>query len=257
MRLAATSDPDSLRAMSSPDWLVRLCVAEGVPSALVAARDAVDVLLRDRGLRRSTPQLTAESLLCGAVASAVLDGATCELEALRVGNASPTALGVARMTAESLGLVPTLRTAPLQVIARLHTLAAAGVVPGNELGRVRAAPGVAARLQVLARILTSCTDLPAIAVAGIAHAEVVAARPFTSLNGVVARALERLVLVARGVDPASVLVPEEGHRLLEADYRALLAAYEDDREHGGPAWLLHTARAVAGAVAASPLSRTA
>ncbi|MBA3991090.1 MAG: oxidoreductase, partial [Propionibacteriales bacterium] len=39
---------------------------EGVPSAMAAARDGIDALLRDRGLRRTGPDLTSESLLRGA-----------------------------------------------------------------------------------------------------------------------------------------------------------------------------------------------
>ena len=52
-------------------WLIPL---EGIPSGFTAARDGIDVLLRDRGLRRTGPDLTAESLLRGAHASAVLEG---------------------------------------------------------------------------------------------------------------------------------------------------------------------------------------
>ena len=45
-------------------WLVSL---EGVGSAFAAARDGIDVMLRDRGLRRTTPDTTGESLLRGRV----------------------------------------------------------------------------------------------------------------------------------------------------------------------------------------------
>ena len=44
-----------------------------------AARDGIDVMLRDRGLRRTSPETTAESLLRGAHASAVLEGSTSTL----------------------------------------------------------------------------------------------------------------------------------------------------------------------------------
>ena len=46
----------------SDDPLARLLDLEGVPSALAAARDGIDVVLRDRGLRRTSPETTAESL---------------------------------------------------------------------------------------------------------------------------------------------------------------------------------------------------
>ena len=52
-------------------WLTSL---EGVGSAYAATRDGIDAMLRDRGLRRTPPGTTAESLLRGAHASAVLVG---------------------------------------------------------------------------------------------------------------------------------------------------------------------------------------
>jgi hypothetical protein len=47
---------------------------EGVGSGFAATRDGIDTMLRDRGLRRTSPELTGESLLRGAQASAVLAG---------------------------------------------------------------------------------------------------------------------------------------------------------------------------------------
>ena len=46
-----------------------------------------------------------------------------------------------------------------------------------------------------------------------------------------ARAVERLVLVVRGVDEKSLLVPEAGHLALRAAYDSNLRGYRD----GGPA----------------------
>src|SRR3546814_13303006 len=60
------------------------------------------------------------------------------------------------------------------------------------------------------------TDAPAMLVAAIVHADLITAAPFASHNGIVARAAERLVLVARGVDEKSLLVPEAGHLELRA-----------------------------------------
>ena len=64
------------------------------------------------------------------------------------------------------------------------------------------------------------------------HAELVAAAPFGSHDGLVARAAERLVLVARGVDPASLVVPEAGHLALRADYESNLRGYRDGGRAG-------------------------
>ena len=62
------------------DPLVRLAALEGVASAMAATRDGIDALLRDRGLRRTTPDLTAESLLRG---RALSEGLAYEVLATR------------------------------------------------------------------------------------------------------------------------------------------------------------------------------
>jgi hypothetical protein len=88
----------------------------------------------------------------------------------------------------------------------------------------------------------------------LAHAEIAAAAPFAVANDLVARALERLVLVVRGVDPASVTVPEAGHLLMVDDYRAALAAYRTGSPDGMRHWLLYSCDAIGRGVASSPLS---
>ena len=60
-----------------------LVALEGVGSAYAAARDGIDALLRDRGLRRSGPDATVEALLRGAHASAELEGSSATLEDCR------------------------------------------------------------------------------------------------------------------------------------------------------------------------------
>lgn len=226
---------------------------EGVPSALAAARDGVDALLRDRGLRRTTPALTVESLLRGAQASARLDGSAADLDALRDGTADDLALATARLNGELLSLVPVVRRSPVQAIARMHALAAGGLVAADDVGRPRAEPGVAADLQQLARALAATSGEPAIAVAAIAHAELCRLAPFGSRNEAVGRALERLVLVERGVDPTSMLVIEAGHAVREHEYRRALEGWASGGPAGRREWLLHTARAISSAVEASPL----
>ncbi|HEX3297741.1 MAG TPA: oxidoreductase, partial [Nocardioides sp.] len=101
--------------MSHPDDpLARLASLEGVPSAFAAARDGIDAVLRDRGLRRTSPDTTAESLLRGAHASAVLEGSTSYLGSLREGEGDPVAVGAVRVSTALLGLAPTLTRSPLQ-----------------------------------------------------------------------------------------------------------------------------------------------
>ena len=116
-------------------WLVSL---EGVPSAYAAARDGIDVMLRDRGLRRTSPDLTAESLLRGAHASAVLEGSASSLDEVREGSGDETAQATPCGCRPSCcRWSPLLNRSPLQALARLHALAGAGSVPDDQLGRPR------------------------------------------------------------------------------------------------------------------------
>jgi hypothetical protein len=90
--------------------------------------------------------------------------------------------------------------------------------------------------------------------AAIVHAEVATAGAFASHNGLIARLATRLILVERGVDPASVTVPEAGHLALRADYGAGLASYAGGELDGVRLWLLHCSQAFsAGAEAAADL----
>ena len=239
--------------MPDPDEVARWSSAEGVPSALAAARDAVDVLLRDRGLRRTTPELTAQSLLRGAFASARLEGSGSQLSELTSGEGDAVARAAARLNAELLGQVPVVTRAPLQALARIHTLAARGLSADETLGRPRTEPGLSQRLQRLAALLLAPRDAPGVVIAAVAHAEDATLAPFESANGLVARALERLLLVARGVDPPSMVVPEAGHAAAEGEYRAALADYAGGQPAGRRRWLLHAAAALTAGVEASPL----
>jgi hypothetical protein len=234
-------------------WLVSL---EGVSSAYAATRDGIDVMLRDRGLRRTSPETTAESLLRGAHASAVLEGSSSSLAQVRSSGGDAIARDAVRLSAELLGLAPVLQRAPLQALARLHALAAAGSVAADELGRPRAAEA-ATRLRGLADLLTATTSAPALVVAAIVHADLATTAPFASHNGIVARAAERLVLVARGVDEKSLVVPEAGHLALRPQYESNLRGYANGSQAGVHAWLLYGAEAFAAGAEASPLRRAA
>ena len=235
------------------DPLSRLTALEGVASAMAATRDGIDALLRDRGLRRTTPDLTADSLLRGAHASAVLEGGESSLDAVRADGGDPMARAAVRLSTELLGLAPTLGSSPLQALARMHTLAAKGVADDDDLGRPRDGDS-AARLRDLGRTLSEATDAPALVVAAVVHAELATAAPFVSHNGLVARAAERLVLVARGVDAKSLTVPEAGHLALQREYESNLRGYCEGGAAGVHAWLLYAAEAYAAGAEASPLN---
>lgn len=230
-------------------WLISL---EGVPSGFAAARDGIDVLLRDRGLRRTSPELTAESLLRGAHASAVLEGSASTLDEVRAGGGDETAAAAVRVATELLGLLPVVRRQPLQAFARIHTLAARGVLPDEMLGRPRDAES-ATTLRALAALVTAPTAAPALAVAAVIHAEFVGAAPFGSHNGIVARAVERLLLASRGVDEKSLVVPEVAHLALRGPYESNLRGWSTGGAAGRHAWLLYATEAYAAAAEASPL----
>ena len=238
---------------SGSDPLASLASLEGVPSAYAATRDGIDALLRDRGLRRTAPELTAESLLRGAIASAALEGSASTPEEIMAGAGDETAQAALRVSTELLGLVPVLRRAPLQAFARLHALAGRGVVADDQLGRPRDAEA-AARLQTLASRPLAPTAAPALVVAAVVHADLATAAPFASHNGIVARAAERLVLVTRGVDEKSLIVPEAGHLAVRPAYESNLRAYASASGVSGVhAWLIYAAEAYAKGAEASPV----
>lgn len=222
-----------------------------MPSAYAGARDGIDALLRDRGLRRTRPEQTTESLLRGAHASAVLEGSVVSLDDFRAGSHDEVAEASARLSTELLAQVPVFKQSPLQAVARLHSLAGKGFVADDELGRPRNAES-ADRLRTLSAAIAA-TSQPALLVAALAHAELMTVAPFASHNGLVARAFERLVIVARGVDPASVVVPEAGHQSLRAAYESNLRGYRDGGQSGLHSWLLYGAEAFAAGAEASPL----
>lgn len=213
--------------------------------ALGTAREAVDRLLNHRVLRRQSAAVSSESALRGARASAALEGADVPLADLRAGDLeSPVVQGALRVSAGLGALVGVWEQAPLQVIARLHVLAAAGTVPDDQLGRPSGAPAVAARLAGLAGLVVSRSTAPGIVVAAVVQGELAVLEPFGRLDGVVARAAARLTLVTRGVDPKSVSVPEVGHLELAADHRAALDGYRTGEPAGVARWLTHCATAV-------------
>ena len=227
----------------------------GVEAAVAQARTAVDGLLGHRVLRRRSAEVTAESALRGARASAELEGAGMELERLRgqlmngqqVTVASKDerlgqlAANAVRLHADLGSLLPSFHSSPRQALARLHVLAAADLgLPADALGRPRTLPTdpvddplelgpapqpleVSARLDGLARLLLVPTTAPAVVVSAVVHGELLALRAFGSADGLVARAAARLVLVDRGLDPKAVSAPEVGHA--ELDNAARRAAH--------------------------------
>lgn len=220
------------------DPLVPLLALPGVGDGVAAARTAVDALLTHRVLRRRSADVSAESALRGAWASASLSGVEVALADVRSGAALDDPLLQGAMRAQSaIGpLADTWTRAPRQALARLHTLAAADVLDAGALGRPT---GDTRRLDTLVDVL-GMTSAPAVVVAAIVHGELLALDMFAPVSGIVARVAERLTLVERGLDPKSLVVPEVGHRELRKEYDAALRGYV-----GGDVapWLRHCADA--------------
>jgi hypothetical protein len=226
------------------DPLATLLDLPGVADGVVAARAAVDGLLTNRTLRRRSSDVSAESALRGAWASAWLSGVEIPLEDVRSGAAvaDPVLQGALRVQSAIGGLADTWTRAPRQALARLHALAAADLVTDRDL-LGRPAPGVAARLDTLAEVLAT-TTAPAVVVAGIVHGELLSLDAFPPASGVVARVAVRLTLIERGLDPKSLVVIEAGHRELREEYDAAREAYRTGTADGIATWLVHCADAV-------------
>jgi hypothetical protein len=228
------------------DPLTSLLELPGVAAGVGAARAAVDTLLGNRTLRLRSPDVSAESALRGAWASAWLAGAEWPLADVRSGAAAadPVVQGALRVHSALPGLVATWSRAPRQALARLHALAAADLVQDRDLlGRPRASEQVLARLDTLSEVL-AVTSAPAVVVAAVVHGELLAVDAFPPASGVVARSAARLCIVQRGLDPRSLVVLEAGHRELAPAYRAALAGYRAGTRSGLADWVRHCADAV-------------
>ena len=255
------------------DSLLTLSTLPGVPEATEAAREACTKLRWHEALRRRVPAAAAESRVRGAWASAALDGVEMDLVVVRdlmrgatTWPQSPDPLeavlkGAVQATAETEHIREMLMTAPSQALARIHVAAAGHLLPESQVGRPRRAGEISQelsdlglapdelvvgqRLAGLVDLLLHTKDAPAVVAAALVHAEIATVRPFVRGNGLVARAMERAVIRASGLDPTGVAVPEVGHRAAgAAAYLGALAAYGSGSPQGVTLWITHCARAV-------------
>ncbi|MFC4908950.1 Fic family protein [Actinomadura gamaensis] len=252
--------------MTDADAFANVADLPGVEEAVADARKAVDRLLGHRILRRRSAEVSTESALRGARASAVLEGASVTLDELRAavdGHAAPLVQGSLRVSAELGSLAETWRKAPRQVLARLHVLAAADLVDEADLGRPRSDEGVvtdplalgpapssaevAQRLDALCDLLVRSSKAPALVIAALVHGELLTLRPFGVADGVIARAAERLTFVARGLDPKSLTAPEVGHLEFATEYPDALIGYASGTAEGMTRWIRHCADATVAA----------
>jgi hypothetical protein len=261
------------------DAVTRLAELPGIPDQVEAAREACTRLRWHNALRRRVAEAAAESRVRGAFASAELEGAGVPVDVIRdvVRGASTWSLapdpvertvrGVVAATAETEHVVPIVLKAPLQALARLHTAAARDLVgdaavlgrprvEGEEcreltdLGPAPAAAEVTARLRAVTEVLLATPRLPVVVAAALVHAELATVRPFVRGNAVVARALDRAVVQAGGLDPTGVAVTEAGHGAQGgAAYLGALAAYGRGDVAGVGLWISHCCKAVCAAAA--------
>lgn len=247
------------------DVFADVAALPGVSDAVDDARRSFDSMLWNRQLRSVAEELSRRSGLAGAASSAGIDGIEIEWRVWEAGQAADetpmgrAAAGVVAMYARLPDIRRTFESAPLQALATLHSLVAVHVT-GSDLGRPRSgaaqdplhlgqqvpAGQVPARLTALSRLLTSPTTAPALVVAAVVHAELMTLQPFTYGSGLVARAVDRLMLSARGVDPDNWSVPEAGlHTLSRASYARALRGYAGGDPQGVADWVGFHAGAMA------------
>ena len=236
------------------DPLAPLMELPGVAEASDRARDALGRAHRHRSNLRGWPVTAAEAALRAARASSVLDGGPVRLDALADaalpnGGVSDPVFGGALRVAQALEggggpVVGIWQRAPLQALARLHVLAAADLVDEEHLGRPRGDAEVGPRLELLAELVTGRTRAPAPVVAAVAHGELLTLRPFGSADGVVARAVSRLVTIASGLDPHGLGVPEVSWMRQPAEYRDAARGFADGTRDGVGSWLVLCCRAM-------------
>ncbi|MGE2834111.1 oxidoreductase [Mycobacterium sp. SMC-4] len=236
---------------SSPgrDPLAPLTELRGVADAAEEAREALGRAHRHRTNLRGWPKTAAEAALRAARASSVLDGGALQFPAEGTDPVLAGALRVAEALEGGEGaLVGVWRRAPLQALARLHSLAAADLVDDDALGRPRSDPDVGPRLEMLAALVTGATRVPAAVLAAVAHGELLTLAPFGSADGVVARAVSRLVTIASGLDPHGLGVPEVHWMRRSNDYQSAARGFASGTPDGLAAWLvLHSEGLHAGA----------
>lgn len=230
------------------DPLAPLAELPGVAAAGEEAREALGRAHRHRTNLRGWPATAAEAALRAARASSVLDGGSLQLS--DAGAPDQVLAGALRVSEALEGgatsLVGVWQRAPLQAIARLHALAAADLADDDRLGRPRSDVEVGRRLALLADIVTGGTRVPAPVLAAVAHGELLTLEPFGTADGVVARAVSRLVTIASGLDPHGLGVPEVYWMRHSGDYRAAARGFASGTPDGLAAWLVMSAKALHG-----------
>ena len=154
-----------------------------------------------------------------------------------------------------------------QLVAAVHSAATGGWLATVAVGRLRregppldlsglgAAPrgaDVGARVELLGQVVRD-SRAPALVVAAVVHGELLTLRPFLAGNGVVARAVFRLLLTHGGLDPTGAVLPDPVWAEAANQYLGAAAQFAGGRPDGMAFWLRSCGNAVvegaAGAVA--------
>ncbi len=269
-----------MNSTARSDRLSDLMALPGVAEAVAAARASCEELRWHPALRRRIPEAAAESRVRGAAASAVLEGAEVAgtrlslplvRDVMRGAQKAPeqpdpvwrTVRAAVQVTAAGEEVTTRAMAVPIQVLSRLHVAAGAPLLPPAQVGRPRladetcqewvelgSAPAEAEMRQRLAGIADLLKavrggEAPALVLAALIHAELVATRPFVAGNALVARSLERVVLHQGGLDPTGVAVIEAGHAAGGGTaYRGAMTAYVEGGRQGVGLWLVYCAEAV-------------
>jgi hypothetical protein len=220
----------------------------GVEDAVAAARAAIDAVHGHPANRRGWPATAAEASVRAARASAAVAGGATEIP--DSGTVADPVLAGSLRVAEALGpLLPTWQRAPLQALARIHVLAAADLADTEELGRPRVSDALSARLDQLARLVVDANGTAQGAIPGpvqsaVVHGELLALSPFGTADGVVARAAARLTVIASGLDPKGLVVPEVAYFRRQEEYAAAARGFASGEPDGVGAWVVHCCRAL-------------
>jgi len=230
------------------DLLAPLLELPGVAEAAEAAREALAKAHRHRTNLRNWPVTAAESAIRGARSSSAIDGGAVQLDASGAEPNDPVLAGALRvgqaLEGGTTALVGVWQRAPLQALARLHALAAADLIDEERLGRPRQNPEVAARLDLVTRLVTGASSAPAPVLASVAHGELLTLAPFGVGDGIVARAVSRLVTMATGLDPHGLGVPEVYWMRRADEYRSAAAGFASGSPEAVGGWLLLCCRAL-------------
>ncbi len=220
------------------DPLAPLLNLADVESAVKSARAAVDGAYRHRALRRKGGAVAVEVSLRCAVATAALAGAAFDVEDVRTGTViDPIVQGALRVYEELPALAQRWEIAPRQVLARLHLLAGAGVMPRDELGR----PSVP--VDRPCEYVVNKSGDPLIR-AAVVQAELLALNAFGPVSGIVARSAGRLTAVASGLDPRGIIPVEVVQLERQPEYVGASGAFATGTPDGLRSWLKHYATCV-------------